>query len=100
MLDPTHIYVAGLPDCTGDFTGFFDTATAQTYVSSVDSLARNFYLYPSTLAAQMVIPQYFFGTINPDYSVSGAATAAVTIKSNWSAATPIFRYPQLGVPGT
>lgn len=100
MLDPTHIYVAGLPNCTGDFSGYFDTATAQTYVSSVDSLARNFYLYPSTLAAQMVTPQYFFGTINPDYSVSGAATAAVTIKSNWSAATPIFRYPQLGNPGT
>jgi hypothetical protein len=100
MTDPTHIYVAGLPDCTGDFSGYFDTATAQTYVSATDALPRNFYLYPSTLAAQMSPPQYFFGQILPDFSVSGGVTAAVSIKSNWTAASPIKRYPVYGNPGT
>ena len=44
MLDTNLIYVSGLPDASGDFTGFYDTSTAQTYVSAVDGLPRNFYL--------------------------------------------------------
>lgn len=101
MLDPNIIYVAGLPDASGDFTGFYDTATAQTYVSAVDGLPRNFYLYPSNLAAQITpVPQYFFGTILPDYSLSGGVTAAVSLKSAWNAASPIRRYPQYGLSGT
>jgi hypothetical protein len=101
MTDPNHIYVAGLPDASGDFSGFYDTATAQTYVSATDGLPRNFYLYPSTLAAQMGPPaQYFFGQILPDFSLSGGVTAAVSLKSTWNAASPIKRYPQYGLAGT
>src|SRR2546423_7421522 len=87
MLDSNLIYVSGLPDASGDFTGFYDTATAQTYVAAVDGLPRNFYLYPSNLAAQMSpVPQYFFGTILPDYSLAGGVTAAASLKSTWNAA--------------
>jgi hypothetical protein len=101
MLDTNLIYVAGLPDASGDFTGFYDTATAQTYVAAVDGLPRNFYLYPSNLASQMSpVPQYFFGTILPDYSLSGGVTAAVSLKSTWNAASRISRYPTYGLPGT
>ena len=44
MGDTNKIYVAGLPDASGDFSGFYDDATAQTYTASVDGLPRNFYL--------------------------------------------------------
>ncbi len=101
MGDQNLIWVAGLPDASGDFTGFYDTATAQTYVSAVDGLARNFYLYPSTIGAQGSGPgQYFFGTILPDYSVTGGVTAAVSLKSTWNAASRIQRYPSAGIAGS
>ena len=101
MGDQNLIWVAGLPDASGDFTGFYDTATAQTYVAATDGLARNFYLYPSNLAAQITpIPQYFFGTILPDYAIAGGVTAAVSLKSTWNAASRIQRYPVYGLPGT
>lgn len=107
MGDPNLIWVAGLPDASGDFTGFFDTATAQTYTAARDGLPRNFYLYPSTVASQggpgnvtVDVGQYFYGTILPDFSVSGGVTSAVTMKSTWSAASGIFRYPPTGVSGT
>lgn len=101
MGDPNLIWVAGLPDASGDFSGFYDTATAQTYVAATDGLSRNMYLYPSTVGAQGANPgQYFFGAILPDYSLSGGVTAAVSLKSTWNAATPIIRYPQTGIAGT
>lgn len=101
MGDQNLIWVAGLPDASGDFTGFYDTSTAQTYVAATDGLPRNFYLYPSNLAAQISpVPQYFFGTILPDYSLTGGVTAAVSLKSTWSAASRVQRYPVYGLPGT
>jgi len=101
MTDQNLIYVSGLPDASGDFTGFYDTATAQTYVSAVDGLARNFYLYPSNLGNQMSpVPQYFFGTILPDYALTGGVTSAVSLKSTWNAASRISRYPTYGLTGT
>lgn len=98
MGDQNLIWVAGLPDASGDFSGFYDTATAQTYVAATDGLPRNFYLYPSSLPAQL--PQYFFGQILPDYAVTGGVTAAVSLKSTWNAASRINRYPTYGLPGT
>jgi hypothetical protein len=101
MGDPNLIWVAGLPDASGDFSGFYDTATAQTYVAATDGLPRNMYLYPSTLGPQGTNPgQYFFGTILPDYSVTGGVAAAVSLKSTWNAASPILRYPTTGIAGT
>lgn len=98
MGDQNLIWVAGLPDASGDFSGFMDTATAQTYVAAQDGLPRNFYLYPSTLATQ--VGQYFFGQILPDFSIAGGVSAAVTLKSSWNAASRIQRYPTTGLAGT
>ena len=99
--DSNKIRVAGLPDASGDFTGFFDTATAQTYQAAIDGQPRNFYLYPSNQASQMSpVPQYFFGTILPDYALTGGVTAAVSLKSTWNAASKIARYPTYGLAGT
>jgi hypothetical protein len=96
MGDQNLIWTAGLPDSSGDFTGFYDTATAQTYLAAQDGLPRNFYLYPTTNQTG----QYFFGQILPDYSLSGAVTSAVTLKSTWNAASRIQRYPTTGIAGS
>jgi hypothetical protein len=93
MGDSNLIYVAGLPDASGDFTGFYDDATSQTYVASTDGLARNFYLYPNT---SLDPAQYFFGTILPDFAVTGGVAAAVAIKSTWNASSKIQRYTAWG----
>lgn len=98
MGDQNLIWVSGLPDASGDFTGFYDTSTAQTYVAATDGQPRNFYLYPTSLPAQL--PQYFFGTILPDFALTGGVTAAVSLKSTWNAASRIQRYPTYGLPGT
>jgi len=98
MGDQNLIWVAGLPDASGDFTGFYDTSTAQTYVAATDGQPRNFYLYPSSIPA--LVNEYFFGLILPDYSITGGVTAAVSLKSTWNAASRIQRYPTYGLPGT
>jgi hypothetical protein len=101
MGDQNLIWVAGLPDASGDFSGFYDTATAQTYISAGDGQPRNFYLYPSTLGVQGAGPgQYFFGQILPDFSLAGGVAAAVSLKSTWNAASRIARYPNAGISGT
>ena len=87
MGDTTKIYVAGLPDSQGTFSGFMDDATAQTYTAATDGLARRFYLYPNLLSPT----KYFFGTIFPDYSISGGVGGAVTLSSSWNAASSIFK---------
>jgi hypothetical protein len=93
MGDKNLIYVAGLPDASGDFSGFYDDATSQTYISATDGIPRNFYLYPNITADPL---QYFFGQILPDFSVTGGVAAAVAIKVTWNASTSIQRYTQWG----
>src|SRR5260221_11470612 len=72
--DGNMVYVAGLPDASGDFGGFMDDATSQTYVAGVDGLARNFYFYPDAVNSPFV---YWFGTILPDFSADGAIGGGV-----------------------
>lgn len=88
MGDQNLVYVAGLPDASGDFTGFMDDASSQTYTAATDGLARNFYLYPETSKPN----EYFYGTILPDYAVTGGVTSAVTMKSTWNAGSRVQRY--------
>lgn len=85
--DSNKIYVAGLPDASGDFSGFYDDATAQVFTAAVDGVGRKFYLYPSTLTNT----QYFYGTILPDFKVNAAVAGAVEISSSWNAASAITK---------
>jgi hypothetical protein len=87
MGDANKVYVAGLPDASGQFAGFHDDATAQTYTAATDGLARKFYLYPNTLNTA----KYFFGTILPDFNVEGGVQGAVGITSSWNAASTVFK---------
>ena len=91
--DGNKVYVAGLPDASGDFSGFMDDATSQTYVAAVDGLARNFYLYPDATNAANV---YWFGTILCDFSADGAVAGPVNFKSTWAAASKVQRYTPFG----
>lgn len=85
--DNNKVYVAGLPDASGEFSGFYDDATGQTYTAASDGLARKFYLYPSRLTTT----QYFFGTVLPDFSVNGAVDGSVEVKASWAASTQIVK---------
>jgi hypothetical protein len=93
MGDTNKVYVAGLPDAAGDFSGWYDDATSQTYIAARDGVARNFYLYPNTNNTL----NYFFGTFFPDFSVTGAVGAAVSIKGTWNAGSLVQRYGPAGL---
>lgn len=85
--DGNKVYVAGLPDASGDFSGFYDDATAQTYTASQDGQPRKFYLYPSILTTT----QYFFGTVLVDFGIESGVADAVTSTASWSAASAIAK---------
>jgi hypothetical protein len=84
--DSNKVYVAGLPDSSGSFSGFYDSATAQMYTAATDGVARKFYLYPDT--ADTV---YWFGTALFDFSVSSAVDGAVSVSGNWNAASIVSK---------
>lgn len=85
--DGNKVYVAGLPDASGEFGGFYDDATVQTYTAAVDGQPRRFYLYPNLGTPG----QYWFGTILPDFSVNGAVDGAVEVSAGWNAASQIAK---------
>ena len=85
--DTGSTYVAGLPDASGDYAGFYDDGTAQFYTAAVDGVARKFYLYPSTSTNT----QYWFGTAVFDFSVNAAVDGAVQVSGNWRASTAIAK---------
>ena len=82
--DPNKVYVAGLPDASGEFSGFYDDATTQTYTAASDGLSRKFYLYPTSFDTQ-----YWYGTILPDFKAESKVDGAVEISAKWNAAGPI-----------
>lgn len=85
--DTSKVYVAGLPDASGTFAGFYDTATAQTYTAASDGVARKFYLYPDLTSAGT----YWWGTVFADFAVDGGVADSVKIAASWNAATPIAK---------
>jgi hypothetical protein len=85
--DTGKSYVAGLPDASGDYSGFYDDATNQFYSAAVDGVARKFYLYPSTSTNT----QYWFGTAVFDFNVNAAVDGAVEVSGSWAASTPVTK---------
>ena len=85
--DTNKVYVAGLPDAQGQFSGFFDDTSSQTYTAATDLLPRKLYLYPD----KGLTTQYWFGTILLDFSIDSGVGDAITVSSSWSAATPIIK---------
>lgn len=93
MGDPNLIYVAGLPDASGDFNGWYDDSSSQSFLSALDGQPRNFYLYPNKLTPQY----YFFGQVYPDFAAAGGVSAGISTKATWNAASPIQRYGWSGL---
>jgi hypothetical protein len=85
--DTGKVYVGGLPDAAGDYSGFFDTETDQFYSAAVDGVARKFYLYP----VATVTTKYWFGTAIFDFSVQGGVDGAAEVSGSWSAASAIAK---------
>jgi len=85
--DTNMVYVSGLPDVSGSFSGFYDDATAQLYTAATDGVARKFYLYPSTGTTG----QYWFGTATFDFAVNTGVGEAVTISGDFKAASTVSK---------
>jgi hypothetical protein len=85
--DTGKVYVAGLPDASGSYSGFFDTETEQFYTAATDGVARKFYLYPTTASTT----KYWFGTGLFDFNVDGTVDGPVTINGDWNAASPVAK---------
>jgi hypothetical protein len=85
--DSNKSYVTGIADASGEFSGFYDDATAQTLTAAIDGLARKFYLYPNTNTAT----QYFFGTVFVDFKANGGVAGAVEVAASWGAASTIAK---------
>lgn len=87
--DTNKVYVAGLPDASGTFAGFYDDATVQLYTAATDGLPRRFYLYPDNTVN--TAGPYWFGTALFDFSASGQVDGAVTVSGNWNAASAVAK---------
>lgn len=85
--DANKVYVAGLPDSTGNFAGFYDNATAQTFQAALDGVARKMYLYPD----RNVATQYWFGTVFVDFNLDLSVGGAAAISGTWSAASNVTK---------
>lgn len=74
--------VAGLPDYSGAFAGFFDNDDATLFAAAATLVGVPCYLYPSTDAPS----KYWYGLANVDYEIETEVSDAIKIKANWDAA--------------
>lgn len=86
--DGGKVYVAGLPDSSGQFGFWFDDATVQTYTAAVDGIARKMYIYSDVVNTP---GQYWFGTVFPDFAITSAVDAAIEGTCSWNAASVISK---------
>lgn len=87
--DSGRQYLAGLPDSSGAFAGYYDEGAASAYAAAIDvsaNSARKFYLYPTTNSTSI----YWFGTAFFDASYSAAVDGAIELSGNWSASTDVL----------
>lgn len=85
--DSNKTYLQGLPDASGEYEGFHDDATAQTYTAATDGTARKFYLYPDSTVAG----KYWFGTGFFDYEVETPVDGPIKIKGAFAAASAVSK---------
>lgn len=87
MGDANQVYVAGIKDAAGSWSGFYDDQTNQSYTAATDGLPRKFYLYPSTNNTG----QYFFGQILADMSIDASVSGATNMSADWAAYSDITK---------
>lgn len=85
MGDMNKVYLQGLPDAQGSFTGLYDDAAGTAYSAArdiSDNAARKFYLYPTTNDTA----KYFYGTAYFDVTITGDVANAIEMSGSWAAA--------------
>lgn len=85
MDDEHQVFLGGMANPSGEWSGFHDDSTSQSYTAASDGLARKWYLYPQ----RSVPTKYWFGTIICDMTVNAAVNGPVEMSANWSAASKI-----------
>ena len=86
--DVNKVTLAGLPDSSGTFDGFYDDASAQLYTAATDGGARRFYLYPTT---PTTTGPYWFGTATFDFTVAAAVDDAVKVSGGFAATSAVSK---------
>lgn len=86
--DTNKVYVAGLPDGSGSFEGYWDDTNLGTYTAATDGVARRFYLYPKTPSTA---GPYWYGTAFFDFSIEVAVDGIVSASGTFSPASSITR---------
>jgi hypothetical protein len=87
--DTNKQYLAGLPDSSGTFSGFYDDTERSAYAAAIDNTANNarrFYLYPDTNSTT----KYWFGLGLFDASYSASVDGAIELSGNWAASSNII----------
>lgn len=87
MGDSNKQYVGGLPDFSGDYSGFYDDASAQLYSAAVDGVPRAFYFYPDFTDTT----RYAFGTAFFDFKMATGVGDAVAVSGTFQAASNVLR---------
>jgi hypothetical protein len=74
--------VQGLPDVSGNLSGYWDDTSDTLYDASRSSAAVRMYLYPSSL----VPGKYFCGLAGIDFNIETAVDQAVKVSGSFAAA--------------
>jgi len=79
--DVNKQYVQGLPDLSGDLSGWWDDTSDQLYDASRSSDGCKLYLYPSSDATT----KYFYGPAWVDFSMDAGNDAGISVKGSFVA---------------
>ena len=79
--DSNKAYVQGLPDATGDLSGWWDDTSDAMYDASRSTNGVKMYLYPSSDATT----KYWYGPAWVDFSIDTSNDAGVSVSANFSA---------------
>lgn len=79
--DSNKEYVQGLPDISGELSGWWDDTDDNLYDASRSDDGCQLYLYPSTLVAT----KYWYGQAWTDFSVATPQSGPVTISGSFIA---------------
>lgn len=78
--DVNKRYVQGLPDISGDLSGFWDSTSDDMYDASRSTDGVKMYLYPSADAPT----KYWYGPAWVDFSITDPVDGAVEISASFS----------------
>lgn len=82
--------VAGLPDYSGSFSGYWDDTDTTLFAAAATLAGCTAYLYPDLTNKPTV---YWAGLMNVDYEITVDVTDAVKVSASWDASGNWAKYP-------